>query len=60
MNIINHKSDAIVRIISNNIDIDIFAPYKIIGDNEGIGTGFFINDSGYILTCAHVVDGSVK
>jgi S1-C subfamily serine protease len=53
------KSDAIVKIISNNVDIDIFSPYKISSDGESIGTGFFI-DKGYILTCAHVVSGSVK
>jgi S1-C subfamily serine protease len=54
------KSDAIVRIISNNTEIDIFSPYKIKSDNGSIGTGFFINSDGYILTCAHVVDTSVK
>lgn len=54
------KSDAIVRIISNNVDIDIFAPFKIQSDSEGIGSGFFINNKGYILTCAHVVSGSIK
>ena len=57
---IKKKSDSIVKIISNNVDIDIFSPYKIQSDNEGIGTGFFINQEGYILTCAHVVDGSIK
>lgn len=55
-----HKSDSIVRIVSNNIEADIFSPYKIHSDSESIGSGFFINDKGYILTCAHVVDGSAK
>lgn len=57
---LKEKSDSIVKIISNAVEIDIFAPYKIQSDNEGIGTGFFINNSGFILTCAHVVNGSVK
>lgn len=54
------KSDSIVKIISNSVEIDIFSPYKISSDGEGIGTGFFINADGYILTCAHVVNGSIK
>lgn len=56
----NSKSDSIVKIISNSVEIDIFSPYKIKSDGEGIGTGFFINENGYILTCAHVVTGCVK
>ena len=60
MNNLKKKSDAIVRIISNNVKIDIFSPYKIDSDGEGIGTGFFINNNGYIITCAHVVSGSIK
>lgn len=54
------KSDTIVKIISNNVDIDIFSPFKIHSDSESIGTGFFINSDGYIITCAHVVSESIK
>lgn len=57
---LKNKSDSIVRIISNNVEIDIFSPYKIDSDSESIGTGFFINHNGFILTCAHVIDGSIK
>jgi S1-C subfamily serine protease len=50
----------IVKIISSNVEIDWFNPYKNKDNNESIGTGFFINSGGYILTCAHVVDSSIK
>ena len=29
-------------------------------DNESIGTGFFIDYHGHILTCAHVVEEAIK
>lgn len=50
----------VVKIISSNVDVDWFNPYKNKDNNESIGTGFFINKDGYILTCAHVVDSSIK
>lgn len=51
---------SVVKIISQNISFNWFDPYKTADNFDGIGTGFFIDDSGTILTCAHVVDTTVK
>ena len=41
-------------VLSQKISLDWLHPYKI--QAESIGTGFFINDKGYLLTCSHVVE----
>ena len=46
-------TSTIVKIIANNVSIDWFQPYKTAEESESIGTGFFIDNEGYILTCAH-------
>ena len=51
---------SIVKIISQNVSFDWYNPYKTLFDSESIGTGFFIDDTGYIITCAHVVDEAIK
>jgi len=54
----NNISTYVVRIIAENININWNLPYLIEKPEKGQGTGFFINKEGYILTCAHVVDGA--
>ena len=50
----------IVKIIANNVTINWFKPYKTDEETESIGTGFFIDLDGYIVTCAHVVIDAIK
>ena len=50
----------IVKIIANNVMFNWFDPYKTDGESESIGTGFFIDNKGYIVTCAHVVIDAIK
>ena len=49
----------IVRIRSMNINIDWAEPYKK-NSGQSIGTGFFIDNNGHLLTCSHVVEHAVK
>jgi serine protease Do len=51
-NIINNS---VVRIIAEDININWQMPYLPEVPSKGQGTGFFINNDGYIITCAHVV-----
>lgn len=48
-----------VRIIAQSIEFDWIHPYKN-NTTKSIGTGFFIDNNGTILTCAHVVLNSKK
>lgn len=54
---LNH---GIVKIVAQIIDYDLFSPYKIHGETEVYGSGFFIDLDGHILTCAHVIEHSIK
>ena len=58
-NQLNIFNKTIVRIISNCIDFNWRRPY-ISETYSSVGTGFFINNDGIIITCSHVVDQSYK
>ena len=49
---------SVVRIKAEDIDINWNLPYIIEPPSTGVGTGFFIDSEGTILTCAHVVNGA--
>lgn len=49
-----------VRIVSDIVEYNWFDPYKKGSSYESIGTGFFIDDNGYILTCSHVVEDAIS
>lgn len=53
-------TSCIVKIIANNVTMDWFKPYKTDNETESIGTGFFIDNDGYIITCSHVVVDAIK
>ena len=57
MNDLIYKS--VVRIRCMGTSLNWLQPYKK-NDSEGIGTGFFINSEGYILTCSHVSENASK
>ena len=46
--------NAVVKIFVAEKQINWFYPYNI-NSASSTGTGFFINELGYIITCAHVV-----
>ncbi len=50
----------IIRIISYSLIYDWYAPFRSPFEEESVGTGFFIEKNGIILTCAHVVEDSMK
>ena len=49
-----------VKVISQKITPDWIHPYKNKTTSKSIGSGFFIDKDGHILTCSHVVDDAVK
>jgi len=52
--------NATIRINSHYEIRDIFNPVELDSQGKSIGSGFFIDDDGHILTCNHVIDDSVK
>ena len=49
-----------VRITSSYDIRDKFNPAELDSQGKSIGSGFFIDDKGHILTCNHVVSHSIK
>jgi len=47
--------DTVIQIFAQVYAIDMLEPYKTPAQGTSCGSGFFINDEGYLLTNAHVV-----
>ena len=62
VNLTNQIRDSIIKIESTNLVYDFIDPYKTPEQNQSVGTGFFIleKESGYILTCCHVINRSIN
>lgn len=56
----NIYTKATAQIFANNIEFDWENPYKTYSEYTSTGTGFFVDKYGTILTCAHVVEDSIK
>jgi S1-C subfamily serine protease len=57
---INSYTHKIIKILSQSIEFDWKMPFKIDSASSSVGTGFFINKQGYILTCFHVIQNAKK
>lgn len=58
-NSVEKLNKSVVRITASVLNFNWNKPY-LSNVSTAVGTGFFINNNGYILTCYHVVDKSYK
>lgn len=59
-NQIDLYDETVVRIRSQKVEFDWLEPYNNKKSYESIGTGFFINNIGHIITNFHVIDKAIK
>lgn len=52
--------DTVVQVFSQTSEFNWIEPYKTPSQNEGAGSGFFINDKGDIVTNYHVISQAIS
>ncbi len=52
----DQAKDTVVQIFSQVTPIDLLQPYRSPNQGTCVGSGFFINEEGYLITNAHVID----
>ena len=57
---VSSLSKKTVKVISQKIEINWMHPYKNLDTYRSIGSGFFIDNKGHIITCSHVIQNSKK
>lgn len=60
MNDTSKYFESVVRVIAYANSFDFSNPYTKGKNVLSFGTGFFINKTGYIVTCSHVIDSATR
>jgi len=55
-----HLQHSIVKIRSECSSFNWYNPHKTLDEYKSVGSGFFINNQGHILTCNHVIENAFK
>ncbi len=55
-----HVYNSVFKIINTEIRRNFMIPYQDSSQSQSVGAGFFINDDGYALTAAHVIENSIQ
>ena len=52
--------DSVVRVVAYEAKLDWKMPFQQPNPSKNVGSGFFIDAEGHVLTCSHVVENNAK